>query len=208
MTSQPAIRLDGDAVVWSEPHDGQRPIAVMLHGMYGHESDWSSRFDALPVGVVGASLRAPVPYHGRWAWADFHQDPRVAAWTAAARGLVAWIDALPPVPIVLVGWSQGAAVSVHALRQRPARFAGVVLLGGFVIERRPHAGVAAARPPAFFGIGADDDVIGRSRAASARDWLDAHTRLTGREYAGVGHDLTAEMVTDAMRAVRAQLADG
>jgi phospholipase/carboxylesterase len=82
--------------------------------------------------------------------------------TAAADALIAWIDrATDAETIGILGFSQGAAVALQALRLQPDRFAFVVNLAGYA-DPSPLPGDEDARrtsPPVFWGRGARDEVI-------------------------------------------------
>jgi phospholipase/carboxylesterase len=197
--------IDEDAIVWSHPEGERagRPLIVFMHGFYGHESDWSAWFPKLPPGTVGASLRAPAPVGERWAWVNFDQpgmtiSRMVSGLAAAARGVHAWIDRQGAARVALVGWSQGGALAVHLLRQRPDRFAGAAVVAGFVADVRPHAGLRARRPPVWYGLGGRDDVIPPTAAERSRRWLREHATATLVELPDEDHMLSATFVGPAL----------
>lgn len=198
--------LDRDAIIWSDARAAadDRPMLLMLHGFYGDEFDWAAWFGLLPPGVAAASVRAPTPIGERWAWADWHTEG-VGAFSASARGVHEWLDELPERPVAIVGWSQGGAMAVHLIRQRPERFTGAALAAGFVWELRPHRGFAAGHPRIWYGIGDADDVISPGMVASGRRWLDAHADTTYRTFPGVSHQLTEAICGEAIAAAAATL---
>ena len=74
------------------PAHGPGQAVVFMHGYSGREDDWSAWFSALPEGVLGASLRAPVPVGDRWAWVRFDGPGMTTSrlrsdYAAAARGV-------------------------------------------------------------------------------------------------------------------------
>ncbi|WP_413451615.1 alpha/beta fold hydrolase [Georgenia phoenicis] len=166
-------------------------MVVMLHGYYGTAEDWARFFPLVPDHVVAASLQAPVPLDDRWSWVDLAPHG-VAGVTAVGRGFLAWLDTLPAAPVALLGWSQGAATSVHLLRSEPERIVAVAALGGFLWETRPHRGVARRRPVVFAGWGERENVVTPSQHRRARTWLETHCDTTFRSYPDVGHELTAD----------------
>jgi len=197
--------LDGDAALWrGAPDDREAPLVVCLHGLGGTEDDWARWAHLAPDGARVVSLRAPVPLRDRWSWVD-HERDGVAGVSAAARSVHDLLDDVATGPVVAVGWSQGGATAIHLARQRPDRLAAVAVGAGFVWERRPHRGLAARRPPAFFGIGDRDKVIPPLWTSSARGWLAAHTELTSRVWAGLGHDLTEPIAAELMGFASAHL---
>jgi phospholipase/carboxylesterase len=204
--------IDADAVVWSHPEgerDG-RPLVLFLHGYGGHESDWAAWFTHLTPGTVGASLRAPTQVAGGWAWAAFDQPGMtrsrvLSELSAAARGVLAWVERQHANRAALVGWSQGGALAVHLLRQRPDRFASVALVAGFVADTKPHAGVRARRPPVWYGMGGRDDVISPAMAARSRRWLVEHTTATLVDLPDEDHMLSPTFVGPALAFTAAAL---
>jgi phospholipase/carboxylesterase len=212
---RPVIPLDEGAIAWSCPEAERagRPLVLLLHGFGGHESDWAAWFPALPEGTVGAALRGPVAVDQRWAWADFaDRGPTVptglAAGSACARGVLAWLDRQDAQRVALVGWSQGGALAVHLLRQRPQRFTSAALVAGFVWDRRPHVGVRARRPPVWYGMGAHDDVITPAMAAAARRWLAEHTAVDCVDFPDETHMLSPAFVDGALRFTATALTAG
>ena len=155
---------------------------------------------------MGVSLRGPVPIGERWAWVDFARQG-VGALSGAARGILEFIDEMDAPAVALVGWSQGGAMAVHLMRQRPMAFSVAAIVGGFVWELRPHRALAAARPPVFSGMGELDDVITPSMQRGSSAWLAAHTRLSEKRYQGVGHELREPMLGDALEFVDMHLRD-
>lgn len=196
-TPRPVRPLDPEAIIWLGSSDPNAPLLVFLHGFGGNEHDWTPFADLLPSGVAGAALRAPLALGDRWAWAHFGEEG-LSAFSASARGVLAWIESLGPRPIALVGWSQGAALAIHLARQRPTRFRVVSMGGGFVWELRPHRALAAAGLPVWYGIGSDDEVIPRRMVDSAERWLERHTDVELRRYPGAGHVLSRQVADDAI----------
>jgi phospholipase/carboxylesterase len=210
--------LDPDVVRWSAPpaeRDG-RPLLVLLHGYGSDENDLFGLVPYLPDAFVVASVRAPLappwPMMGNaWYAIDALYDvegARDAAAahaeaagnvTAAASAFIEWLDATTDAPHVgLLGFSQGAAVSLQALRLQPERFAFAVNLSGYVSpgELPRDAELAARKPPVFWGRGTRDDVIPPSLVAHSAEWLPAHVDLSGRVYPGLTHSVSEEELSD------------
>lgn len=198
--------LDADAVLWSaEPADRTgRPLLVLLHGYGSDERDLHGLVPYLPDGFVIASARAPLappfPTPG-WSWYPIEglegRDGR--AITRAAERLIEWLDTATDAPhIGLLGFSQGAAVALQALRLQPERFAFAVNLAGYV-EPSPLPGdeaLAERKPPVFWGRGARDEVIPAPLVAHTIQWLPDHVELSGRVYAGLTHSVSQEELDD------------
>ena len=196
--------LDPDVVRWSAPpaeRDG-RPLLVLLHGYGSDENDLFGLVPFLPDEFVLASVRAPLappwPMMGN-AWYAIDALDREDGVTTAASAFIEWLDATTAAPHVgLLGFSQGAAVSLQALRLQPERFAFAVALSGYVSpgELPRDAELAARRPPVFWGRGTRDDVIPSSLVAHSAQWLPAHVDLSGRVYPGLTHSVSEEELAD------------
>jgi len=197
--------LDEGAIAWSHEPGARAglPLVVFMHGFFGAEDDWSAWFSALPHGLVGASLRAPVPVGDRWAWVPFDGPGMTTSrllsdYAAAARGVGAWVERQEADRVALVGWSQGGAVAVQLVRQQPERFGSAAVVAGFVANTAPHAGVRARRPAVWYGMGGRDDVISPARAARSRRWLADHTSATIVDFPDEGHLLSPRLVHAAV----------
>lgn len=151
-------------------------------------------------------------------------DPAEFAGSAphlAAVALLDWLDALDARvreaegtggtglgAVVPMGFSQGGCMATSLLRLRPERFACAVNCSGFVAPGAyaGDAGLAAIRPPLFWGRDPEDPVIGPSRIALTEQWAPAHTRLEARLYSGVAHGIAAEEVADISAFIERELA--
>nr|WP_054686767.1 alpha/beta fold hydrolase [Microbacterium sp. No. 7] len=207
--------LDDGAVLWSVPpeeRDG-RPLLVLLHGYGSHEGDLFGLVPYLPPEYVVAAVRAPLtppfPAPG-WSWYPIEGlDGRSpASITRAAERFIAWVDAATTADRVgLLGFSQGGAISLQALRLQPERFAFAVNLSGYA-DAAPLASdarLAELRPPVFWGRGDRDEVIPADRIAHTVQWLPAHVDLSGRVYAGLGHSVSQQELDDVVAFLRARL---
>lgn len=198
--------IDPEFVLWNEePEDlDDRTLLVLLHGYGSHEGDLFGLVPFLPEAFAVAAVRAPLappwPAPGH-AWYPIEgldgRDP--SAVTGAAERLIEWVDATAPRSRVgLLGFSQGGAVSMQALRVAPDRFAFAVNLAGYVApgELPGDAALAERRPPVFWGRGSRDDVIPAALVAHTTEWLPAHVELSGRVYPGLGHSVSEQELAD------------
>ncbi|MFG6402142.1 alpha/beta hydrolase [Microbacterium sp. P04] len=215
MTESPP--LDADVVRWSAERGerADRPLLVLLHGYGSNEDDLFGLVPHLPDDFVVAAVRAPLappfPSPGFSWYALDGFDPRSAAnVTPAAERLIEWVDAVDEAPFVgLLGFSQGGAVSLQALRVAPERFAFAVNLSGYVAPG-PLPGdavLAARRPPVFWGRGTRDDVIPPALVAHTVDWLPGHSELSGRVYPGLTHSVSEQELADVRAFLDLRLAD-
>ncbi len=201
------LALDAEAVLWSRtPTDlAGRHLLVLLHGYGSDERDLFGLTAYLPPDFVVASVAAPLappwPMPGR-SWYPIEgldgRDPSHV--TAAGEALIAWVDAhaAQAASVGLLGFSQGAAVSLQALRLQPGRFAFAVNLSGYVTPGAlpGDTELADLRPPVFWGRGTRDDVIPEPLVAHTVEWLPAHVDLSGRVYPGLTHSVSESELDD------------
>ncbi|MFV0373412.1 alpha/beta hydrolase [Microbacterium sp.] len=216
MTDIPA--LDPDAVIWSVPASERagRPLLVLLHGYGSDERDLFGLAPHLPAAFVIASVRAPLsppfPAPG-WSWYPIEgldgRDP--GAITVAAQRVLGWLDAEAggAASVGLLGFSQGGAVALQALRLRPEGLAFAVNLAGYVAEGAlpTDADLKRVRPPVFWGRGARDDVIPADRIEHTVLWLPDHVELSGRVYEGLTHSVSQDELDDVTTFLAKRLQD-
>lgn len=209
--------IDPDAVLWNAAADDRRtrPLLVLLHGYGSDERDLFALAPHLPDGFTVAAVRAPLsppwPAPG-YSWYPIEgldgRDP--AAVTAAADDLLAWVEAVAgDIPVGLLGFSQGGAVSLQALRVAPERIAFAVNLSGYAAGGRlpGDAVLAERRPPVFWGRGTHDEVIPEPRVAHTVEWLPGHSELSGRVYNGLGHSVSEQELADVSTFLSKRLAE-
>jgi len=153
---------------------GAPPLLVLLHGIGADEHDLLPLAAEVDPRFHVVSVRAPQPYGPGFAWFDIQWlpdgrvQPDVAQAHAALADLIAWIGAAPtrfgtdPRRTYLLGFSQGAMLSVGVLRAAPARLAGVAALSGrspdgLFEQTADEADVA--RVPLLVAHGTWDDVL-------------------------------------------------
>ena len=207
--------LDDAVALWSAAtaeRDGL-PLLVLLHGYGADEHDLFGLAPYLPERFVVAAVRAPLtppfPAPG-YSWYPIEgldgRDPSHV--TDAARRLLDWLDAVAPDAVVgLLGFSQGAAVALQAMRLRPDRFAFAVNLSGYATpgELPGDAALAERRPPVFWGRGTRDDVIPPFLVEHTMTWLPEHVDLSGRVYQGLTHSVSEQELEDVRVFLKKQL---
>lgn len=202
------LTIDDTATRWSTPERGRMPLLVLLHGYGADEHDLFGLVPYLPAGIAVASVAAPLappwPMPGRSWYPIEGLDGRSAeSVTLAAEAFLRWLDATAgdAPSIALLGFSQGAAVSLQALRLAPERFGAVAVLSGYAAPGElPHdEELAELRPHVFWGRGTHDDVIPPALIDHTAQWLPAHSELSGRVYTGLTHSISEEELTDVNR---------
>lgn len=199
------LTIDDGLTRRSPAEPGDLPLLVLLHGYGADENDLFGLVPHLPDGIAVASVAAPSappwPMPGRsWYSIDSLNTRDAAGITRAAHALLRWLDtAAADAPSVgLLGFSQGAAVSLQALRLAPQRIGTVVALSGYAApgDLPGDAELAQTRPPVFWGRGSRDDVIPPTLIDHTAQWLPAHSELSGRVYPGLTHSISEQELAD------------
>ncbi|HET6967919.1 MAG TPA: phospholipase [Ornithinibacter sp.] len=196
--------MSADAAVFGDPvvathgaTDPSVPLVVLLHGRGSNEREILSLAPHLPSGAEYAAVRAPIAEGGGYAWfANRGIGRPVAESLEATMGWFrGWLDAVAPEgrPVVLVGFSGGAAFAGGLVLDDPSRYAGAAVLHGTLPF---DAGVPVERSrlahlPVFVAQGEADQVI--PRELLDRTWAYLHTESgapsVGRRDPG-GHGIT------------------
>lgn len=199
------LRLDGALTRWSTGEHAGMPLLVLLHGYGADEHDLFGLVPYLPDGIAVASVAAPLappwPLPGRSWYPIEGLDGRSSlSVTAAAEAFLRWLDehAADAASVAFLGFSQGAAVALQALRLDPDRVDAVVALSGYAAPGElPRDGdLAERRPQVFWGRGSHDDVIPEALVAHTSEWLPGHSDLSGRVYTGLTHSISEEELGD------------
>ena len=195
-----------------------RPLLVMLHGIGADEHDLFGLAAALDPRLTVVSLRAPRPYSAGYSWFDIEFRPggqivpNLEQARATLQDLITWLQAAParhgtdPSRTFLLGFSQGAMMSLGVLQTQPTLLAGVLALSGrFPGEAFGTPSDAVGAVPVFVAHGTQDDVLPIENGRKVRDTLTSHVRdLTYREYP-IGHGISDAEVKDVSAWLTAHL---
>ena len=114
--------------------DPAAPLVVLLHGRGSNERDIVGLAQHLPDGPAYAAVRAPIAEGGGYAWFANRGIGRPVAESLREtmdwfRG---WLDTVAPEgrPVVLIGFSGGAAFAGGLLLDAPQQYAGAAVLYG------------------------------------------------------------------------------
>lgn len=201
------LQIDADAVRWREGTnaDGEEELLVVMHGLGSHEGDLFGLAPHLPASLTIASLRAPIPYGGGFAWFDFSavDSDDQALINEASAAVLTWLDGLERSyrRVHLLGFSQGGAMAVQLARLAPERFASITHLASFVHagDAPRDAALAARQPriPLLTTIGTLDDIIQPDKIARSTPWLDAHFDVERHTYERP-HSIVAQELADVV----------
>lgn len=152
-------------VAWHSADDADRPLVVLLHGRGADEAGIIGLADHLPAGPSYAAVRAPIPAGGGYAWFANRGIGRPVAESLRETmdWFREWLDGVAPAgrPVLLLGFSGGAAFAGGLLLDEPNRFAGgAILYGTLPFDAGvPVAPARLAGVPVFVAQGDADTVI-------------------------------------------------
>lgn len=183
------------------PHDHAAPLVVLLHGRGSDEQGIIGLASHLPAGPEYVAVRAPISEGAGFAWFANRGigRPIEESLRATMDWFRTWLDEVSPVgrPVILVGFSGGAAFAGGLLLDDPARFAGAaILLGTLPFDAGlPVVPERLAGVPVFVAQGDGDRVIPRDLLDRTWEYL---TTESGSDVVAVrhggGHELTPEAV--------------
>lgn len=181
--------------------DEAAPLVVLLHGRGSHEQEILSLAAHLPPGPEYVAVRAPISEGGGFAWFANRGigRPVEESLRATMDWFRTWLDEVSPVgrPVILVGFSGGAAFAGGLLLDDPARFAGAaILLGTLPFDAGlPVVPDRLAGVPVFVAQADEDRVIPRDLLDRTWEYL---TTASGSDVVAVrhsgGHEVTSETV--------------
>jgi phospholipase/carboxylesterase len=183
--------------------DPAAPLVVLLHGRGSNEREILSLASHLPQGFAYAAIRAPIEEGNGYAWFANRGIGRPTAESLAEQmaWFRRWLDgyASDGRPVILVGFSGGAAFAGGLILDDPNRYSGAaVLYGTLPFEAGvPVTPARLAGLPVFVAHGDQDRVI--PAELLARTW----EYLTTESSAGVrtrrdpgGHQISARTLSE------------
>jgi phospholipase/carboxylesterase len=195
----------------SVPTPGKPPLILLLHGVGSNEQDLFGLADYLDDRFLVVSLRAPqVIGPGAYGWyhIDFTPQGLIYDPADAERGRMAAAQAIDEVVnaydadsdrVYLMGFSQGAVMSLSNALLLPEKIAGAVIMsGGLLPEIREKVAPEnrLAGLPVFVAHGKYDPVLPVQAGRKIRDFLQTKpVDLTYREYP-MAHQVSAESIAD------------
>jgi phospholipase/carboxylesterase len=121
-------------VVTAGSADASAPLVVLLHGRGSHEGEIVGLATYLPQSFAYAAVRAPIDLGGGFAWFANRGigRPVPESLRSTMDWFRTWLGTVAPAgrPVVLVGFSGGAAFAGGLLLDDPERFAAAAVLYG------------------------------------------------------------------------------
>jgi phospholipase/carboxylesterase len=202
-------------------------LVVFLHGYGADGADLLGLADVLAPhlpDVAFVAPDAPEPCAGggfgfQWfpiPWLDgSSQTLAEAGLEAAARDLNGFLDArlavegLTPGRLMMIGFSQGAMISLHVAPRRAQAVAGVVAISGRLLRPEVLAAEAVVKPPVLLVHGDQDPVVPFSDMAKAGDALvGAGFQTFGHVMQGTGHGIAPDGLGATLQFLKERLGQG
>ena len=199
-------------------------LVVFLHGYGADGADLLGLADVLAPHLPGVAFLAPdAPercagggFGFQWfpiPWLDGSPQALAdAGLDAAARDLNGFLDArleeagLAADRLVLIGFSQGAMMSLHVAPRRAQAVAGVVAISGRLLRAEALAGEAVVKPPVLLIHGDQDPVVPFADMGRAGDALVAAGFQTyGHVMQGTGHGIAPDGLGVALQFLKDRL---
>lgn len=199
-------------------------LVVFLHGYGADGADLLGLADVLAPHLPEAAFVAPdAPdrcvgggFGYQWfpiPWLDgSSQAAAEAGLVSSVQDLHAFLDALladeglTPDRLALVGFSQGAMMSLEIAPRRDAAVAGVVAISGRLLRPEALAGEARVKPPVLLIHGDQDPVVPFADMAKAGDALvGAGFPTFGHVMRGTGHGIAPDGLGVALQFLKERL---
>ena len=194
-----------------QPSKAGTPLLLLLHGVGSNERDLIQLAPYLDPRFFVISARAPITLApGMYGWFEVQLDPvrpiiNPQQAESSRQKLLTFIGetveryGVDSSRVYLMGFSQGAIMSLGVALTSPEKVAGIVAMSGRVLpEITPLIAPpeALAGLPIFVAHGTEDQVLPIHHGRAARDLLERlPVALTYREYP-IGHHVAEESLAD------------
>ena len=161
----------------SKSDNSKTKLLIQLHGIGSNKDDLFSFANELPAKFTVLSAQAPIPYFGGWAWYNLY--PATNGFTSnnveAKQSLIEinkFIDLAiekynADEKVVLMGFSQGAILSLATAINNPNKIEKVVAMSGYLNPDFLDQPIADLPFPIFATHGTEDSVIPIEKAKSS-----------------------------------------
>jgi len=199
-------------------------VVVFVHGYGADGADLLGLADPLAPHLPATAFYAPdapEPCHGngfgrQWfsiPWLDGSSEAESrAGLLRAAEDLNGFLDTIMaeegvgPEALALVGFSQGAMMSLHVAPRRALPVAGVVAISGRLLVPDLLAGEAVVKPPVLLIHGDQDPVVPFADMSLAGNALiSAGFEVFGHVMQGTGHGIAPDGLGVALQFLRERL---
>ena len=201
-----------------------RSLVVFLHGYGADGADLLGLADPLADHLPDTVFMAPDapdacagnPFGRQWfpipRFDGSSEVDAAVAMNRAAADLNAFLDqrladeGLTPAALALVGFSQGAMMSMHVAPRRAVAMAGVVAISGKLMMPQVLAAEAKVKPPVLLIHGDRDDVVPFGEMQAAGNALvKAGFETFGHVMQGTGHGIAPDGLNVALQFLKDRL---
>lgn len=181
---------------------------LLLHGVGSNETNLASIAASLPEGIEVLLLRGPLqigPQGFAWYQVNFTSNGPSFSYEQAESSrqlLQSFIEALPALPTVIAGFSQGGIMSSSIGVTEPELVKGFALLSGRMLREIEPQMASAERlraTSAFIAHGQRDGVLPIDWAKEADAWLDRIGVVHETHHYDMAHEIVAEELADFSR---------
>jgi predicted esterase len=176
--------------------DDAKAAVIMVHGRGAGPKNILDLVPAFP--VDGVAFLAPGAHGGTWYPQSFmapieQNEPGIGSGISVIHGLIDDVveRGVPEDHVVLLGFSQGACLSVTAAQRRPARYGAVIAYSGGLIGppgTKWNESGNFGGTPVFFGCSDRDAHVPETRVRESAEVLRRMgADVTVRIYPGMGH---------------------
>lgn len=178
---------------------------LLLHGVGSNEANLASLAASLPEDIEILLLRGPLqlgPQGFAWYQVNFTSDgPSFNQQQAESSRqlLIQFIEALPPLPTVIAGFSQGGIMSSSVGVTQPELVAGFALLSGRMLREIEPLIATQDRlktVSAFIAHGQQDNVLPVDWAHEADAWLSRIGVEHQTHFYDMAHEIVAQELAD------------
>lgn len=193
----------------------QGALVVMLHGLSGDENAMWIFDHALPRAATVIAPRAMYASDfGGASWArsvgrDDLDDVDFQAALEVLPRLLAEVIALYPIDpqrVIMMGFSQGAALSYAYSLAHPTALRGVIALAGFLPPNTPASPSTTSQPAYLILHGTHDEAVPIDRAREARSVLESRGADVEYHEQRVGHKVSAQGMREIAQWIKQTLA--
>ena len=195
-----------------------KSLVVFVHGYGADGADLLYFGDVLAPHLPGAAFVSPDapekcvnnPFGFQWfpiPWLDGSTEAAAKVGMAqSVKDLNAFLDkrleeyGLPPDALALVGFSQGAMMSLHIAPRRADRMAGVVAISGRLLVPETLEAEAQVKPPVLLMHGDQDQVVPfQDMTLAGNALVDAGFETYGHVMRGMGHGISQDGLSVALQ---------